>query len=61
MCLLLSLALEKYSTYLEYAYTYKSIYLIIILSFVGIIYLLSCYLLGLLKIKIIKHIRCKKN
>ena len=51
MCLLLSLALEKYSTYLEYAYTYKSIYLIIILSFVGIIYLLSCYLLGLLKIK----------
>ena len=51
MAVLLILALEKYSSYLEYAYTYKTIYLLIILSFVGIVYLLLCYLLGLLKVK----------
>ena len=44
-------ALEKYSSFLDYTYTYKSIYLLIIVGFVGIVYLLSCYLLGLLKIK----------
>ena len=44
-------ALEKFSHKLSYAYSYKSIYLLIIIGFVGIIYLLSCYLLGLLKIK----------
>ena len=51
MSLVLFLSLEKYSIYLDYDYTYKSIYLLIIVCFVGIIYLLSCYLLGLLKIK----------
>ena len=44
-------ALNYYSSFLDYAYIYKSIYLLIIIGFVGIVYLLSCYLLGLLKIK----------
>ena len=51
MALVLVTILEKYSSYLDYAYTYKSAYLLIIVGIVGIIYLLSCYLLGLLKIK----------
>ena len=51
MSFTLVLSLEKFSSYLDYEYIYKSIYLIIIIGFVGIIYLLSCYLLGLLKIK----------
>ncbi len=51
MSLTLVLSLEKFSSYLDYEHIYKSIYLIIIIGFVGIIYLLSCYLLGLLKIK----------
>ena len=42
---------KKYSGYLDYSYSYKSVYLLIIVGFVGIVYLLSCYLLGLLKIK----------
>ena len=51
MSIVLVIALEKYSYYLNYTYTYKSIYLLIIVGFAGIIYLLSCYLLGLLKAK----------
>ena len=51
MACALVLALEKYSNYLQYISTFKSIYLLVIVSFVGIVYLLSCYLLGLLKIK----------
>ena len=51
MACALVLALEKYSNYLQYTSTFKSIYLLVIVSFVGIVYLLSCYLLGLLKIK----------
>tara|TARA_B100000886_G_scaffold313324_1_gene249869 strand:+ start:6488 stop:8014 length:1527 start_codon:yes stop_codon:yes gene_type:complete len=51
MALVLVLALEKFSSYLTYSYTYKSVYLIIIVGFAGVVYLLSCYLLGLLKIK----------
>ena len=51
MSFLLMLTLEKYSSYLSYSYTYKSIYLLIIVGFVEIVYLLSCYLLGLIKIK----------
>ena len=51
MAFVLVLALKNYSSYLYYAYDYKSIYLLIIVGFVGIVYLLSCYLLGLLKIK----------
>ena len=51
MSLVLSLALDSYANYLEYFYKYKAIYLISIVSFVGILYLLSCYLLGILKLK----------
>ena len=51
MVLALKLLLDKYSSYLNYTYAYKSIFLLIIVGFVGIVYLLSCYLLGLLKIK----------
>ena len=51
MSLILILLLKKYAIYLDYGYFLKSVYLIIIVSFVGIVYLLSCYLLGLLKIK----------
>ena len=51
MSIVLVIALEKYSYYLNYTYTYKAIYLLIIVGFAGIIYLLSCYLLGLLKAK----------
>ena len=51
MSIVLVFALSKYSNYLEYNYYYKSIYLLLIVGFVGIVYLLFCYLLGLLKIK----------
>ena len=51
MALTLFIALKHYSSYLDYVYIYKSIYLLIIVGFAAIIYLLSCYLLGLLKIK----------
>ena len=51
MSITLIYLIKKYAGYLEYNYVYKSIYLIIIVGFAGIIYLLSCYLLGLLKIK----------
>ena len=51
MALVLVTALKNYSSYLDYTYDYKSIYLLIIIGFVGIVYLLSCYLLGLLKFK----------
>ncbi len=43
--------LKRFSLYLDYSYIFKSIYLLIIVGFVGIVYLVSCYLLGLLKIK----------
>ena len=42
---------DNFSDYLDYNYNYKAIYLISIVSFVGMFYLLSCYLLGILKIK----------
>ena len=51
MSFALMFTLEKYASYLDYQYIYKSIYLIIIVGFVGTVYLVSCYLFGLLKIK----------
>ncbi len=51
MAFFLVFALEKYSSFLDYTYTYKSIYLLIIIGIVAIIYLIICYSLGLLKIK----------
>ena len=51
MSFVLLFALDSYANYLEYFYKYKALYLISIVSFVGILYLLSCYLLGILKLK----------
>ena len=51
MSLLLLFFLDKFANYLDYSYKYKAVYLISIVSFVGMFYLLSCYLLGILKLK----------
>ena len=51
MSIILVFFLDKYSAYLDYNYNYKAIYLISIVSFVGMFYLLSCYLFGILKLK----------
>ena len=51
MSFILTLALDNYASYLDYTYKFKAIYLISIVGFAGIVYLLSCYLLGILKIK----------
>ncbi len=51
MSFILVLALNNYMSYLDYSYKFKAIYLLLIVSFTGIVYLLSCYLLGILKIK----------
>tara|TARA_Y100000591_G_scaffold149622_1_gene128537 strand:+ start:6568 stop:8094 length:1527 start_codon:yes stop_codon:yes gene_type:complete len=51
MSVILVYSLKYYATFLKYDYIYKSVYLLFIVGFVGIIYLLSCYLLGLLKLK----------
>ena len=51
MSSILLFSLDSFANYLEYSYSYKAIYLISIISFVGMFYLLSCYLLGILKLK----------
>ena len=51
MSFLLILALDYYADYLEYNYKYKSVYLLLIVGFVGSVYLISCYLTGILKTK----------
>ena len=56
MSFVLSFSLNKYAGYLDYDYMYKWFYILLIVCFAGLIYLLSCYLLGLLKIKNYKTI-----
>ena len=51
MTLILLFLLDALASYLNYNYQYKAVYLILTVSFVGILYLLSCYLLGILKLK----------
>ena len=51
MSFLLIFALGHFESYLNYAYQYKSVYLILIVGFVASVYLISCYLLGVLKVK----------
>ena len=51
MCFFLVFALDKFVNYLEYTYKYKSIYLVLIVCFVASIYLILCYLSGILKMK----------
>ena len=51
MSLILVFTLDIFSNSLTYMNNYKAVYLISIISFVGFIYLLSCYLLGVLNLK----------
>ena len=51
MSFILILALNNFAGYLDYTYKFKVIYLLLIVGFTGIIYLISCYLFGILKIK----------
>jgi putative peptidoglycan lipid II flippase len=51
MSFLLIFALDYFADYLDYNYKYKSVYLMIIVGFVGSVYLISCYLTGILKTK----------
>jgi putative peptidoglycan lipid II flippase len=51
MSLILLFLLDSFASYLDYSYKFKAAYLISIVSFVGMFYLLSCYLLGILKFK----------
>jgi putative peptidoglycan lipid II flippase len=51
MSSILLFSLNRFENYLDYSYNYKAVYLISIVSFVGMFYLLSCYLLGILKLK----------
>jgi len=51
MSFLLMFALDYYADYLDYNYKYKSVYLLIIVGFVSSVYLISCYLTGILKTK----------
>ena len=51
MAFILLFLLEEFGNYLNYSHNYKAVYLLLIVSFVGMFYLLSCYLLGLLKFK----------
>ena len=51
MSFLLILALDHYISYLDYNYKYKSVYLMLIVSFVAGVYLITCYLAGVLKVK----------
>jgi putative peptidoglycan lipid II flippase len=51
MSFILLFSLDKFANYLDYSYNYKAVYLISIVSFVGMFYLLSCYLLRILKLK----------
>jgi len=51
MSVILVLLLNNYETYLNYSYKFKAIYLLSIVCLTGIVYLISCYILGVLKIK----------
>jgi len=51
MSIFLVYSLNYFVDNLNYAYKFKSIYLLFIISFAAIIYLTTCYLLGILKIK----------
>ena len=51
MVSILIFSLNRFANYLDYSYDYKAVYLISIIAFVGMLYLLSCYLLGILKLK----------
>ena len=51
MLFFLSFTLNSYRDHLIYDYGLKIVYLLFIVGFAGLVYLLSCYLLGVLKFK----------
>ena len=51
MSFLLMFSLDLFTNYLDYTYKYKSVYLMIIVGFVAGVYLILCYLTGVLKTK----------
>ena len=51
MSIIMVLLINNYESYLNYSYKFKAIYLLSIVGFAGIVYLLSCYLFGILKLK----------
>jgi len=51
MSSILLFSLDRFANYLNYSNSYKAVYLISIIGFVGMFYLLSCYLLGILNLK----------
>ena len=51
MAVILVFGLEYFHDSFDYFNKFKSIYLLFIVSFVATIYLISCYLLGVLNIK----------
>jgi len=48
MSLVLFYSLEHFKDKLDYFYTFKAVYLLLIVSFAATIYLITCYLLGVL-------------
>ena len=51
MSFILVLSLNNFENYLDFSYKFKAFYLLSIVGFTGFVYLLSCYLIGVLKIK----------
>jgi putative peptidoglycan lipid II flippase len=51
MGLILVFTLNNFAGYLDYTYKFKVVYLLLIVGLTGVIYLLSCYLFGILKTK----------
>ena len=51
LLIFLIFALDHFVDYLDYSYKYKSVYLMLIVSFVAVVYLILCYLSGVLKIE----------
>ena len=51
MGFILVFTLNNFAGYLDYTYKFKVVYLLLIVGFTGVIYLLSCYLFGILKTK----------
>jgi putative peptidoglycan lipid II flippase len=51
MSFILVLMLNNFAGYLDYTHKFKVVYLLLIVGFTGVIYLLSCYLFGILKTK----------
>ena len=51
MSFILVFTLEHCVNYLDFYYKFKSIYLLLIVGFVAGVYLISCYLSGILKVK----------